>query len=205
MGLDTYILGVRLWIWLYLAISFFGFMGVIAYLKRELIRKIFYEMRFPEKIIKVVIHYQTGLFHEFYRLIPNEDSFNILGKTYNYNDKAIIRDNEIFAVKNQSETVTINVDGKKYNFTKRFLIKPKLKPYPEIHYFYNIPNPIEFKYALKKIDFTASQLEAFKQNDLWKKLLTLEGEKSLLVVILFLTVGCILMNIFIIAKLFEWI
>ena len=56
------LLGVKLWIWLYFALSIMGGMTVLIFWFREKVRRKYYELRFPEKLIKIVIHYKSGLF-----------------------------------------------------------------------------------------------------------------------------------------------
>lgn len=195
----THLWGIRIWIWIYFLISTAVFISIIIYWYREKIRRKFYEMRFPEKIIRVIIHYKGGLYHEFWRLIPDYDSFSIMGKSYYYNEKNIIRDNDIFA---DSNRLKLKVDGKEYNLDNVYKIRHKQKPYPELHYFYNNPNPINF-YKDIDIDMNSKQLEMFQENDLFKKLLTLTEERNMLMIIIVISIINALGITFIILKLME--
>jgi hypothetical protein len=94
------------------------------------------------------------------------------------------------------------VEGKKYDFIALCKIKQRGTIYPEIHYFDNNPTPITFNIKTQEIDFTSLELEEFEKNDLWRKLLTLEGEKSLMIIIMILGIVNVLASLLIISKIF---
>lgn len=196
-------LGVRFFIWLYFMIGVVALGSGLIYWYRETIRRKYYELRFPEKIIKVVIHYKTGIFREYFRLIPDDYTINVDGKSYNYNDKAILKIEEI--LKEENKGLYAIIDGKKYPVIKENIIKKRRSNHPEIHFFYNVTTPINYDFEKLNAEFSAKEQQDFKENDLFQKLLTLEDEKKLLKFILIVTIITLLGVGFIVAKLMEWI
>ena len=202
--MDSLLWGVHLWVWLYLGLSVVLFISVAMYFYREVIRKKYYDIRFPEKVLRIVIHYKSGYFKEYWRLVPDNDFFVIDKKQYQFNDSSIKKENDFF-IEGKAPKQIIRVDGKEYQFDNLFSLKNRWKKYPEIHYIFNKPSPLNFDLAKDELDFTASQLEEFKENDLFKKLLTLDTERSFLMFILFAVIINLVGTIFIIAKIMEWI
>jgi len=206
MFLNNLWLGVRIWIWLYFALSLIFIIVVGIWWYRESIRRKYYEIRFPEKLLKVVIHYKTGYFKEFYRLIPDKNAFSILGMDYHFTDKDIIRDNDFF-VKNKKKknSTVVKVEGKEYEINDLYRIRKKSRDYPEIHYFYNIPHAIKFEIKAKDIKLSAKQLNIFQENDLFAKLLTLDSQMNMFVFLILLGVVNAIISMIILAKMMEWI
>lgn len=196
--------GVRWWVWLYFGFSIIMGLCILAYWHREKLRKTYYELRFAERIIKVVIHYESRLYREYWRLIPEEKQFMIANQIYAYDDKAVLKDNDFFTTEEKGNTI-ITINGIKYNFDELAGIKHKSKKHIEIHYFFNIPSPINFEIKDKDIKLTSTDLEKMKENDLFTKLLTLGENKGLLAVILLILIGVAGGVAFIIARMMEMI
>lgn len=214
--------GVRLWIWIYLVFSI-GFVSVIiAYWQREQIRKLYYTLRYPEKAIKIIIHYESGLYRAFWRIVPSDRLLKVDKKHYIYDKELITKEHEIFIAKQhhkdpmiiattniftrkKGKKELIYIDGKEYDFKDFFSIKEKGKKYPELHYFYNNPFPIKFDTATNKMDFTSSQLKEFVENDLFGKLLSLKNEKTLMLFLLLIVGANLIATVFIISKMMGWI
>lgn len=204
--LNNHFLGVRIWIWMYFAFSLFAGISIAVYWHREKIRKLYYRIRFPEKLLKCIVHYKSGLYKVYWRIIPDKDFFVFEGKQYIYSDKSILKENDFFARKTKDDLkFTVDIEGKSYNLTEYYGIKRKGKKYPEIHYFFNYPNPVIFNYEKHNIEFSASQLDDFKENDLFNKLLTLEAEKRILIFLFLLVIGNFLATLVILAKMMNWI
>lgn len=201
-SLNISLWGARLWIWLLFVFSLFVVAGIVFYWNREKIRYQYYSFRFPEKLIKIMIHFKGNLTKRYYRLIPDDKKFRLDNKIYNYADKAVLKNSDFYLTKDTLGKQYFEIEGKKYDFIELCKIKEKTSIYPEIHYFDNNPTPITFNVEKKTIDFTSLELEEFEKNDLWKKLLTLEGEKTLMVFILILCIVNMVASLLIIAKMF---
>lgn len=204
LNLDNRWLGVRIWIWLYLCLSIVLLIVVAIYWYREAIRRTYYQIRFPEKLIKVVVHYKSNYIKEFYRLIPETKEFNLNGMSYQYDDKSVLKDNDFFVRKKEGKLI-VKVEGKEYNINKKLLLIKKWRSYPEVHYYFNVPVPIDFDLSKKALNFSSKQLQDFKDNDLFAKLLTLDTEKNMLFFILVLGILNAIVSGVILAKIMGWI
>lgn len=202
IDLSARVWNIALWIWFYFFIQVVMIIGIMIYLFRERVRKTYYKVRFPEKLIKVVVHYKTGQYREYWRVIPDEKTFSVGGKRYEFSDKSLIKENEFFTV-NETDKTIIKAGNKKYLLEDELKIKKRRGKYPEIHYFYNVPSPIRFDYSGKDIKLSSAQLEEFQENDLFKKLLTLREEQRLLLFILIISMIGALASILVALKYFE--
>lgn len=200
------ILGVNAFIFIYFIFSVIAFCSVMIYIKREKIRRTYYKIRFPEKIIKCVVHYTSTYYKEYWRIIPDDNKYNMEGKQYLHSESEIVKKNDIFAVLSdkEEETYKVSIEGKKYDILKKYKIKTRGRSYPEIHFFFNNPKPIMFDFPKKKIDLTSKQMKEFEENDLFSKLLTLATERSMLTFLIIMGVGNLLLSIAIFGKLMEW-
>ena len=206
MGLDSVIWGVRLWIWLYLIVSIFAVIGSFAYWFKETIKKHYFKTKFPEKVIKVVIHYKSNLYRIYWRIVPDNKCFVIEKKAYNYDDKAVMKDNDFFIKKDKNKGKQfISIDEKQYDFNDTFGIKLRRSDVMEIHYWHNNPSPLEFNFEKKKLEFSSKHLQDFKENDLFSKLLTLETEKRMMLILLMAVGLNIIITGFVLAKIMGWI
>jgi len=174
------VFGVRLWIFIMLIMSIILGLGCVAYYFREYIKQFYYRKKFPEKLIKVVIHYKNGQFKNFYRLIPDDNYFMINGLRYCYKHERVIKENDWFAIEKDKEHF-VNVQGKEYKLEDMGIIRRSKTNDDEIHYFFGVPVPIIFNFSNKDIELSSKELNDFKENDLFAKLLTLETERSLLI------------------------
>jgi len=202
--LNGIVLGVRLWIWLYLLFSIAAFSIILFKFFKERIKKKYYEWRFPEKLLKVVMHYKSGYFKEFWRLIPDTEEFIIEGKIYKFSDKKVLKDNDFYVRKKENNLYAV-IDGKEYNINDRHKLIYRWRSYPEIHYFFNIPAPIDFDMSEQALEFSSKQLQEFKDNDLFSKLLTMDTEKTMLLFILILGILNALITAVILAKIMGWL
>lgn len=198
-------LGVRWWVWLYFFFSILVGIAVAFYWKREEVIRIYFQTRFPERTIKVFVHYISGMYNIYWRLIPDNNLFKINNITYQFNDKEILRENDFFSLKEKNKKTIVKIAGKKYNFEELALINQKGRKWSEIHFFYNNPKPLSFDFTNEKLDFTGKQMTDFEQNDLFTKLLTLEQEKKTIIILLIMVGFNLFMTIFIIAKMMGYI
>ena len=222
--LEIKVFGVALWILLSLMLSFLGFIFMLVYWQRERIRKKYYTIRFPEKTLRVIIHFETGLYKVYYRMIPPKDLFEIDKKSYYY-DKDLITKEQKFFAKHKTDTTDSEIlivknlfvrkEGKKelihigdtqrYQYFDHLKIKPKGSKYAEIHYVYNCPYPLNFDVSRKGLEFSSETLKQFIDNDLVGKLLTMQQERTLMMIILIAVALNVIATIFLLAKTMGWI
>lgn len=200
------VLGVRLWIWIYFLFGILSVLGAAAYWYRERIIEKFYKVKFPERLIKVVIHYDNTFFREFYRLVPDAKTFSIHKKTYQYDENSLLKNKDFMLLLDaKHDSYTARIEGKDYPIKEIQKIIKKEGRFPEIHFFVNSPIPIEFDIKKKDIYLTAKQIEMFKENDLFVKLLSLKDEQAKLTFIVILLIIVLLGIAIIICKLWGWI
>jgi len=197
--------GVRWWVLLYFLFSVIVGIGVAVYWKREQIIKLYFQTRFPEKVIKIVIHYKSGMYNCYWRLIPDNNLFKVNGLTYEFNDKEVLKENNFFSLKQNNKKTIINLKGKKYYFEDLALINEKGRKWSELHYFYNNPKPLSFDFTNEDLNFTSKQMTDFEQNDLFTKLLTLNDEKKTMMILIVMVGFNLFVTIFIVAKMMGWL
>lgn len=204
--------GVRIFIWLFFLTSVGLFLGVVIYFFRKKINEKYLKLRWPELVVRVIIHHPgSQFFQEFWRLIPDREDFKLEGKTYLYSAAAVLKENKSYAY-SKDDKLVIKVEDKEYNLEGNYKIKRRWDRWAEIHYLYNIPNPIDFINSREVdtegkpvIKFTAKELESLKENDLFQKLLTLSMEKGLLIFCLLLGAANFIASMFIISKVMGWL
>lgn len=219
------VFGVPIWLWLY----FFLGLGVLIFAVFfvgdgiEKIRGTYYRIRFPQRLIRVLIHYPTNYYRVFWRLIPDNFIFKIKKKDYIYDPDLITAEDDLFIARQKNKPdmllvinniLTQTKKGKEifkigntteYEVNKFFKIREKGKKYSELHYFYNVPQPIQFDYKHKSLDLSSSSLEQLKQNDLFVKLLRLKSEKMIFTLIMILMIVNTAVSMFIMAKMMGWL
>jgi hypothetical protein len=202
--LDASLWGIHIWILLYLAFSVVAFVGFIIWLNRARIKELYIKWRWPEQVIKVVIHHKGGLYTKLWRLIPESSSFSIGDKVYYFNDKSLVKENELIIRQDPKSGNTLMVDGKPYKLTG-VPIKAKGNSYPEIHYKFNNPNPIDFDISSDKIMFSSVDMKDFKENNLFRELLTMQDNKNMMVILMIIGGVNLLLSLFIVATIKGWI
>lgn len=172
-----------------------------ASLKREQIKRWWYKNISIHKTVKLVMHYDTTRTKVFYRLIPEDKVFNIDGSMYHYDKDATIKHEDLFAIrdtkdKKNNEKIYFQVEGQKYNFDLRSFEKMSQMfgndNIVEIHYWHNIPTPINFDVKKKDLILSAKQMNDMKVNDLFAKLLRLEDQNMMMMIILICVIVVIL-------------
>lgn len=106
--------GVRLFVWLYVLVGFFLILGVLLYWNRHRIHEKYIKVRYPERVIKVVLHYTTRLYKVFWRLIPTDREFVFDDKIYVYDDKAVLEQNDFYS-RRDDDREFIMLEGKRYD------------------------------------------------------------------------------------------
>ena len=190
-------------VWVIMGFQVLAPLGLWIYFKRELIRKKWYEIWNKEKLIKIVIHYPTGYFSEYWRLIPPKENYKVADGIYFYNKDKLISPKEIFGIEGKDKKIYAEIEGKKYALDDKEIRKKRFSIYPEIHYFYGNPRPLSFKTKEKSGELSASELSDFQENDLFQKMLSLEDEKRMLMLIFLIVIINLLATIFIILHMME--
>jgi len=186
-------IGIYTWIALICAVLFSTIAHLFVF--KEKIKKIIYLIKRPQALIKVVLHLPTGYFIEYWRLIPNNKTFTIGKQVYLYIDKSVINPHK------KDNTQELN----DLNIKSASEIKKRFSKYPEIHYTYNNPNPIDFIGVIKgksDLNFNATELKLFKETDLFTKMLSLAQQDFLLVLNLIFSGIVILLLIISLAQQF---
>lgn len=197
--------GVRVWIWIYLLLSVLFGLFIFIYWKREYFIKKYYQLRFPEKIIKVILHFDTGLYREYYRLIPDNNEFKIDRKTYRFDDKEILKNNTFYAIK-KGDIEYIIIGNNKYKVNRMFGISDRYKRNEiEIHYLHNVPDPIDFNMKDKEIKLSSRNLAQYNENNLFVQLLTMNQQKMTSIMLMILMFINLSLSLFIVAKQMGWI
>lgn len=216
--------GIPIWMYLFLLCGIGVFLVAFFWEKLDLIG-FYYRKRFPEKVIKVVMHYKSGYYKVFWRLVPNNKIMKVKRKEYIYDSQEVKKELDFYAVKQDKQDKPLimvfnnimaeqtkngkpvfKLDGlKKYEFEEKYQIKRKGKKYPEIHYMYNIPNPIRFDFAYKKVEFSAHSLKEFKDNDLFEKLMRLSQQATMMTLLLIIVIINAGISGFLLAKTMGWI
>jgi hypothetical protein len=207
MWLENIYFGARLWVWFIVLFAVLCGIAVIIYYYRYKIRIIYWKLRKSEKLIKVFIHYDTGFYKKFWRLIPSSNLFQVEESTYIYDKNHIIKHRERKDVDDHTKEkpMKILVNGKEYNYNEGVQVQDKDSKYPEIHYFFNNPNALIFKNELETQEMTSEQVEEFKNNDLFHKLLYVDAGQQLMMIVMLICIINLLISGFIIAKLMGWI
>jgi len=192
--------GIPLWIWLILFIGILlcivallvsGNNNQIEKLKGWVLKK-----RHPERVIKVIVHYKSGMYKVFWRLIPEKNVIRIDKKDYIYDEIDVIKPQGIL----EKDNIVLNLDDKAY-------IQERGTKYPEIHYVFNVPFPLRFDFTEKdeKIKFSSHSLKEFKENDLFEKLLRLKGEKGIMMFMMMMILLNVAITGFLLAKQMGWL
>lgn len=197
--IDGLVFGVRIWVWLIFLIGIGIGTGAIVYYFRERLLGKYYQIRYPEKAFKAVIHYPGGLYKEYWRLIPKDQTLDIDNLPYRFNrEKLEIKDGDTILD-------SLGSDDEKYitNFKRR--IQNRSNKFQELHYFYNNMEPLEFKNTGIDASMTSDQWSKFVKNDLLGKLLTLNQQGTLILLILLMSAGSFLLSAFLVAKQMGWL
>lgn len=197
--------GVRWWIWFYLFFSIVAGIAIGIYWNREHLKRIYYQVRFPERVIKVVMHYKSSLYSIYWRLIPDDNFFKINKKMYYFDDREVLKQNDFFSQKDKDKKTILKVDGTKYYFEDLAQIKLKGSKWTEIHYFYNNPTPLSFDFTSEDVDFSSKQMTDFEENDLFTKLLTLTQERNTMMLLIIMVALNTIVSFVMLAKMMGWL
>lgn len=210
--MNSVFLGARLFYWLYLLLTLMLGGGAVAYWQRERIKKRFYELTNPEKLIKIGVVYPGNWIRYFYRLIPREKTFTLPGGLYNYNDKEILKNNDFFIQENKEGRLIAKVGGQEYNISDKLKLKLRWERWPQIYFRFGNPWPLimaeepEIKKAVKKegeietednqpVFYNASDLEKIMKSKLITQLLESISDSPMLKAVIVLIIIAILVGL----------
>ena len=175
-------------VWIIMGFQIIAPLSFSIYFYRELIRKKWYEIFNPEKIIHIIIHFPSNKIKEYWRLIPPTKEWVIGQLLYFYKDNELLKPNEVLT--SEKNIYVAEIDGQKYNLDVKNLERKRFAKYPQIHFYNGIPSPLSFDFKNKKVELSSHDLLKFQKNDLMKKLLSLEEEMNLLKLILLAVALC---------------
>ena len=144
---NTYVLGARLFYWVYFGLSLLGFGTIVIYFKREWIKEKWYKLRHPEQAIEIWLIYPGNWLRNFWRLIPlRTHLFFCPGGPYLYSDKAVLKNERYYAYEDpqDNDSWAVKIEDKEYKLDKKSLLKKRWEPYPKIVYEYGNPFPVGF-------------------------------------------------------------
>jgi len=200
--------------------------GVFIYFYREAIRAKYYKIRWPEKTIKIVIHYHANVYKNFWRIIPLNHVFSIGSQGYFFDPKTMNKRPDIFA--KQNKFLEVEIDNIKYKLDSNYYVERKNARFPEIHYLFNNPNPLSFdpviiaenskkakkEYTKEEIQkgldrqspsLTSKELKEFEDRDMFGKLLQLKEQKGIIILVMILCLINLLISLAIASKVFDLI
>lgn len=211
---ETIFLGARLVYWLYLFLAILGAGGIFAYWQREAIRKFYYSLRFPERLIKIRMIYPNNNVNYFWRLIPDttDKTFSLDGGTYDYNDETILKNNSWFAYREHKTEgrLIVRVSDKEYFLDDLLKIKNRWERWPEMTYKFGCPFPVDYNStktteANNEITFNASDLEKLKKSTILTQIYNSVAQDSLIIFIIILAAVNIIISGFLLAKIMGWL
>lgn len=207
--------GVRLFYWMYLPLSLLILGVVIAYWQREKLLKVWYSLRFPERLIKVNIIYPGNYIRHFWRLIPKTNTFDFGEETYQYSEPSILKQNDWYATKKEDGRLILRIKDNEYYLDDLLGIKNRWDQWPEIYYIDGCPFPVDWgktaapeitatnekgEQTTKKVHFNATDYKKFKQTKIITDLFASMENSGLmlalviLAVLILILVGVGLMN-----------
>jgi len=190
-------LGARLFYWFYLFLTLAGVGGAAIYWFREALKKRYFILRFPEKLIIVAIIYPGNKIRRFARLIPDDNTFDFGDQTYNYAESSVLKNNTWYAYKDKAkeERLILNIESKEYYLDDLLKIKQRWERWPEIYYKYGCPLPINFwaegeteaaKDKAPIVEFNAHDLSRLKKSTILTQIYNSMGQNNLMVVVIIL-------------------
>jgi hypothetical protein len=212
-----------LFIWIFFLLSLLIFGYIIWYFFGENIKGWVLRIRSPQRVIKLLIHYPGGYYRTYWRLIPDDHIFKIDKKLYLYDQNVITKDHEFYVATGVrphpmilvvKDLFTKTIKGKEffhigdteeYEFNKMFMIKERFSAWPELHYVYNAPQPLDFNVKTDKVDFSSASLAEFHETDMIGKLLRLKYESMMMIFLIVLIFANLGITLFMLSKMMGWV
>lgn len=207
MDFNIVIFDVRLFYWIYLFGAILLSSTGIIYWQREAIKKHYFILRFPEKLIIINVIYPGGYIRKFYRLIPEDMTFDIEGGTYAFADQSILKKNDWFLYPGkQADELCCRVDGKEYNISEKLQLRSRWEQWPELYYLFGKPFPVDFSASSPdNIKFDSRDLEKLKKSTILTQIYaSLPGDTIIYIVLVLLFVVLAAVGV-ILSKIMGWI
>ena len=205
---DSTFLGAHVWLWFCLLLTILAVSGALAYYFREKVIEKYLKFRWPEKCIEVCIHFPgIARYNSYWRLIPSNSRFDIDNKIYRYDhDKQVWENSELLAHEDNGLYMT-HINGVWRKLNTDFLVRRKGWKWPQLHYPYDSPEPMDFSKYTPEQGFVLSgeKLSQIVKTDLWNKALDLSGQNAILLIIVIMGVFNLLIGLFTLAKIMGWI
>ena len=193
---------VHMWIYLFIIASMLMLAGVMLYVFREWFNLKWLELTKPHKLLKILIHYPGGMVTKHYRPIPLRHKFEMGSENY-YFDKAAIAKYQLQDPDLEHEHFKFIVDGKAYEYESSLRIKYRWDSYPELHYFYGNPYPVNWSQSYEAGKLNSVEDSDMDASNLFTKLLTYSETKQTLEILMILIGICLLITIVNSLKLFN--
>lgn len=183
-----------------------------------------YSIKFPHKIFCARIHFPGNKIERIYRIIPDTRKLGINTGAYhftqdnlltskNLHDKLVFKDkNKKLCFKYESDFTGIIKDHLSKEEANKLISKSNNNIYyiteemigktlddnkiPEIDYWFNNPNPINFDFANERVDITARDVKELIESEVATKLLKLAQQNTQMIIIIVICLICAAVAIF---------
>lgn len=202
--------------------------GILIFYWERIVRAItkqVYLFKYPHKVIRIIVRFPGNRYDTIFRLLPDSRRLNIDDGEYYMTENDLAKNKELF------EKIVYKTSNKKivfqYTPEAKFLKDVKLKDksfdktyyidenmickqkdddrMPTLEYWFNSPSPIFFNFDASEIQLTSKQLKEYKENDLVSKLLRLNDEKMMFMLMIIISGINLLISVFILAKIMGWV
>ena len=172
--------------------------GAAIYWFREALKKRYFILRFPEKLIIVGMIYPGNKIRRFARLIPDDNTFDFGDQTYNYSESSVLKNNDWYAYKDKEKEgrLVLKIEDKEYYLDDLLKLKQRWEKWPEIYFRYGYPLPLnlwgETEDGQPAIVFNSHDLSRLKKSTILSQIYNAMGQNSFMVAILIVGVICLL-------------
>lgn len=205
LWIDRFI-GIRLVFWLYLLASLVFFVVILLYWNREKIFAAYIKIRWPERVIRIRIIYPGNRYNVYYRLIPDDGNIKVRNQVYFFRDDEILKKDDKYIKYDAKEPdiMIATIDGHDYHIDKALRLKTVGDRWPELHYIFNNPEPIQYN-VTGKVGLSATLADQWVKNTLIEKFLTLKQEQMTLIFLIIMGAANMAISAFMLSKMMGWL
>jgi hypothetical protein len=180
--------------------------------------------KFPHKIIRIIVRYPANKYDTIFRLLPDSRRLNIDDGEYYMTENDLSKNKDLFdkmVYRTSDKKIAFNYEPelkllkgtkletqkhrKTYYIDESMITRQKDDDkMPTLEYWFNSPSPILFNFDASEIQLTSKQLKEYKENDLVSKLLRLNDEKMMFMLLMIITGINLIVTIFILSKIMGW-